>query len=94
MRTMLQKCVVLENVLDKYDKQWSDVIAFCSDSASDMRSAFKSINALNSRLWHIADIAHLINVSINEASNRYHFWISEQLLSNLEHFSFMKIIYL
>jgi hypothetical protein len=58
---------VLENVLDNYDKQWSDVIALCSDSASDMRSAFKSIKALNSHLWHIADIAHLINVSINEA---------------------------
>ncbi len=63
----LEICKVLENVLNHYEKDWSNVIALCSDSASDMRSAFKSIKSFNPHLWHIADIAHLIKISINEA---------------------------
>jgi hypothetical protein len=58
---------VLENVLNQYNKEWSDIIAFCSDSASDMRSAFNSIKTSKPHLLHIADISHLINVSINES---------------------------
>ena len=61
---------VISSTLSKYDRTFDDVLAIASDSAQYMVKLVGDImQSINRKLYHIKDIAHLIHIAVDKATN-------------------------
>jgi hypothetical protein len=71
----------LTTSLTKFDKTYDDVIAIFSDSASYLEKMISELKqSINSKVFHIKDVAHLIHISVDKALNLNEFAAVKDLI--------------